>query len=174
MTYLPFNGEEEGANSAGIYLDSNKKFVMYYGAAKGSGSVIRADGRVAVSDDGFNYLDEKKVLNHLNPFLYGFGDEIFPLATFQNNDNWYVYYVPNGVPATGTLGIAWGRQYNRLYRSMQVLGERDGEKPFSIWGNVVWLSSDVIALFVQRSRWPDAFIEVRLASPDTPHRLRTL
>jgi hypothetical protein len=52
MTHSPFNGEEEGANSAGVMLGTNGDFIMYYGAAIGPKDKINADGRLAVSQDG--------------------------------------------------------------------------------------------------------------------------
>ena len=171
LTHSPLNGEEEGANSAGVTLDAEGNFVLYYGAATGARETIRADGRLAVSSDGFNFTDMGLVLNHRNPLLYGFGDEIFPTATFYHNGRWNVYYLPNGGTNQRTLGLARGRSPERLNRSTGVLDERSGGKPVGTWGNIIWLSPDRIALFIQRLWWPDTFIEVRTASPDAPHRL---
>jgi hypothetical protein len=40
-----------------------------------------------------------------------------------------------------------------------------------LWGNVIWLAPDKIALFVQRLWQPDTFVEVRTASPNAPYLL---
>jgi hypothetical protein len=171
LTYSPLGGEEEGANSGGITLSEDGKFILYYGAAKGEKETIRADGRVAVSEDGFHFTDQGRVLNHINPFLYGFGDELFPEAAFQYKGKWFVYYEPNGAWGSRTLGVAWGNRYNWLPLSSKVLDESSGGKPVGTWSNVIWLAPDKIALFIQRLSWPDKFIEVRTASPDAPQRL---
>jgi hypothetical protein len=65
MTHRPYDGEEEGANSAGVTLDDDGRFVMVYGAAKGPYDLIVADSRYAYSDDGF--------------FLYRCGASLIPL-----------------------------------------------------------------------------------------------
>jgi hypothetical protein len=171
MTHLPLNGEEEGANSAGVTLDQQGDFVMYYGGAVGERDVINANGRLAVSQDGFNFTDKGIVIHRLNPFVYGFGDEIFPVAAFQHQGRWNVYYQPNGALNERTLGMVWGSRMDRLNRSTGVLDERSGGAPVVSWGNITWLAPDRIALFIQRLWWPDTFIEVRTASPDAPHRL---
>jgi hypothetical protein len=80
MTHRPFNGEEEGANSAGITLDKEGRFVMVYGAAMGPRELINADARYAYSDDGFSFTDAGLALHFRDRNLYGFGDEIFPVA----------------------------------------------------------------------------------------------
>jgi hypothetical protein len=172
MTHSPLSHEEEGANSAGITLDQQGNFAMYYGAAIGeSDTTINANGRLAVSQDGFNFTDKGIVINRLNPFLYGFGDEIFPTAAFQHQGRWNVYYHPNGSLNERTLGIVWGSHKGRLPRSAGVLDVRSGGVPVYAWSNITWLSPDRIALFIQRLWWPDTFLEVRTASPDAPHRL---
>jgi hypothetical protein len=172
VTHSPHNGQEEGANSAGLTLDSQGNFIMYYGGAFGEWDLINANGRLAVSEDGFNFTDRGIVLDRLNPFLYGFGDEIFPVAAFEHNGRWNVYYQPNGAPLNNrNLGIAWGNRVNRLPRSIGVLDERSGGKPVITWGNINWLGPDKIALFIQRLWWPDTYLEVRTASPDIPYRL---
>jgi hypothetical protein len=171
MTYSPFDGEEEGANSAGITLDEDGNFVMYYGAAEGPHSVITANGRAATAPDGLNFTDHGVVLNRLNPLLYGFGDEIFPLAAYTYQGKWYVYYQPNGAMNSLTLGLAWGSRFDQLPNSTGVLDETSGGLPVHLWGNITWISPDRIALFIQRLWWPDSFVEIRLASPDAPHLL---
>jgi hypothetical protein len=199
ITYAPFNGEEEGANSAGVTLDSKGDFVMYYGAAIGPKDEINADGRLAVSQDGYNFRDVTMVLDHRPPFArvlptmlqrprvyrvihrffpklsqslapYGYGDEIFPVATFHEGANWYVYYIPNGGTASRSLGVAWGGSFDKLACSAEAL-DGSWSKPVWLWANVIWLAHDKIALFVQRLWTPDTVVEVRTASPHAPHQL---
>ena len=172
VTHAPFDGEEEGANSAAITLDQEGNFVMFYGAAAGPADIIVADGRAAVSDDGFEFKDQGRVLDHCDITLYGFGDEVFPQAAFQEAGIWTVYYQPNGpFPAARTLGLASGPRLDHLPNSVGVMKAEDGIKPVGVWGNINRLSADKIAVFVQKGLWPETFVEVRTASPDTPHLL---
>jgi len=194
MTHAPFNGEEEGANSAGVTLNTDGEFVMYYGAAFGAKDQINADGRVAVSEDGFTFTDLARVLDHRSPLvhrlvperfhgahefvqkvfhpsaLHGHGDEIFPVATFEHNGTWHVYYMPNGGTAPRTLGLAWGPSIDNLPCSVKVL-DGSWKQPVRTWGNVSQLGPDKIALFVQKLWWPDTFVEIHTAAPDAPHQL---
>jgi len=194
MTHAPFNGEEEGANSAGVTLNTGGEFVMYYGAAFGPKDQINADGRVAVSEDGFTFTDLARVLDHRSPLLHrlvpqrfhgarafvkrvfhpsalhGHGDEIFPVATFEHNGSWHVYYMPNGGTAPRTLGLAWGPDVDRLPCSGKVL-DGSWKQPVRTWGNVIRLAPDKIVLFVQKNWWPDTFVEAHTASPQAPRQL---
>ena len=194
MTHAPFNGEEEGANSAGLTVNTAGDFVMYYGAALGPKDQIYADGRVAVSKDGFTFTDLARVLDHRSPLvhrfvpdrfrgahpfvrsvfhpsaLHGHGDEIFPVAAFESKGSWHVYYMPNGGTAPRTLGLAWGPNVDRLPCSVKVL-DGSWKQPVRTWGNVIRLGPDKIALFVQKLWWPDTFVEVHTAAPDAPHQL---
>ena len=172
ITHRPYDGEEEGANSAGVTLDDDGRFVMLYGAAKGPHDLIVADGRYAYSDDGFNFIDAGRALYHCNMRLFGWGDEIFPIAIFQNSSRWFVYYQPNGIPGTArTLGVAWGPSLDRLNNSMKVLGTESGGLPVDTWGNIIQLDDDTLVFFNQRLWWPDTYVEVRAASPQTPYHL---
>jgi hypothetical protein len=151
MTHRPFDGEEEGANSAGVTLDDDGRFVMVYGAAKGPYDLIVADGRFAYSDDGFKFRGAGRALYHCNVRLYGWGDEIFPIAIFQNESRWFVFYQPNGIPGTArTLGVAWGPSLNRLNNSTRVLGAESGGLPVDTWGNIIQLDDETLVLFNQR------------------------
>jgi hypothetical protein len=172
MTHRPYDGEEEGANSAGMYLDEKGQFVMVYGAAKGPHDLIVADARYAFSDDGLKFTDAGRALYHCNIRLYGWGDEIFPIAVHQIGNRWFVYYQPNGIPGTArTLGAAWGKSLDRLTNSKKVLGTESGGLPVDTWGNIIQLDDDTLVFFNQRLWWPDTFVEVRIASPETPYHL---
>jgi hypothetical protein len=172
MNHRPYDGEEEGANSAGVTLDDDGRFVMVYGAAKGPYDLIVADGRYAYSEDGFSFQDRGRALYHCNVRLYGWGDEIFPVAVIQIEDRWFVYYQPNGIPGTArTLGVAWGPSLDRLNNSTMVLNHESGSLPVGGWGNIIRLNEETLVLFNQRLWWPDTYVEVRVASPQTPYHL---
>jgi hypothetical protein len=172
MTHRPHDGEEEGANSAGVTLDKDGRFVMVYGAAAGPADLIVADARYAFSDDGLSFSDVGQALYHCNIRLYGWGDEVFPIAVFHHKDRLYVYYQPNGIRGTErTLGVAWGPSLDRLNNSTKVLGAESGGLPVDTWGNIIQLDDDTLVFFNQRLWWPDTYVEVRVASPETPYHL---
>lgn len=172
MEHRPYDGEEEGANSAAITLDENGRFVMVYGAASGPHSSIVADARYAFSDDGLRFNDAGRALYHCDVSVYGAGDEIFPVALLRQPERWVVYYHPNGGRGTErTLGAAWGKELNRLNNSTAVLDSDSGGWPVGAWGNIVVLDEETLALFAQRLWWPDTFVEARVASPKTPYQL---
>jgi hypothetical protein len=172
MTHRPYDGEEEGANSAGVTVDEQGRFVMVYGAAAGPADRIIADARFAYSDDGLAFSDAGLALYHCNFRLYGFGDEIFPVAVLRQENRWVVYYQPNGIPGTErTLGAAWGERLDALTNSTMVLNRESGGLPVDTWGNVILLDEETLLFFNQRLWWPDTFVEVRVASPETPYHL---
>ncbi len=171
ITHAPNNGEEEGANSVAVTLDAEGNFVMFYGGAVGPRDIINANGRLAISTDGFKFVDHGIVLHHLNPFVYGFGDELFPVAAFQYADNWNIYYQPNGALNERTLGAGWGSKPDRLLRSGAVLDGASGGLPVGSWGNINWLGEEKIVFFIQRQWWPDAYLEVRTAHPANPRKM---
>lgn len=172
MTHRPYDGEEEGANSAGVTLDENGRFVMVYGAAAGPYDSIVADARFAYSDDGLEFRDAGQALYHCDMSLYGAGDEIFPVAVLRQPERWVVYYQPNGVGRISrTLGAAWGRELEGLTNSTMVLDGESGGWPVDTWGNVIALDEETLVLFSQRLWWPDTFVEARAASPATPYHL---
>ena len=172
MTHSPYGGEEEGANSAGVTLDHDGRFVMVYGAAAGPRNGIVADARYAFSDDGLTFTDAGEALYHCDIGLYGAGDELFPVAVLRQEERWVVYYHPNGVPRTQrTLGAAWGPSLDRLTHSAAVLDGDDGVLPANGWGNIITLDQETLVHFGQWRWWPDTFAEVRVSSPQAPYRL---
>jgi hypothetical protein len=170
MEHRPYDGEEEGANSAAITLDENGRFVMVYGAASGPHSSIVADARYAYSANGLDFTDAGRALYHCDLSLYGAGDEIFPVALLRQPDRWVVFYHPNGVRGSErTLGAAWGTELDRLTNSTVVLDGDSGGWPVGAWGNLIALDGETLLMFSQRLWWPDTFVEARLLSPATPY-----
>jgi hypothetical protein len=172
VSHLPTDGEEEGANSAAVALDDTGQFVMFYGAATQiTPHSINADGRVATSSSGLDWVHQDLIaLDHTNPDLYGSGDEIFPLATYRYGGNWYVYYVANGGRASRDVGVAWGPSWEELSSSALAV-DGNSRNPARVGGNISWLGNDTIVVFVQRGWHPNISVEVRLAHAGRPHEL---
>ena len=122
VTWQPNGNGEEGAVSSAVYRDDRKKIVLYYGAnTEESATTVNAVGRLAVSRNGLKFKNRGRVLNHRQSRLWGSGDEIFPIASFQASDrSWYVYYIPNGTSQSRNLGVAWGPGRKKLNSSGQV------------------------------------------------------
>jgi hypothetical protein len=102
LEWLPNNGIEEGAVSAGSFLGPNDEVMMYYGAnTEISASLINADARLAVSSNAIDFEDTGLALDHGDASTWGSGDELFPVIGFHHAGSWYAYYIPNGSPEKG-------------------------------------------------------------------------
>ena len=169
VTWFPYQGLEEGAASGGATLGENDEVVLYYGAnTMVNAHLVNADGRLAVSNDGFEFSDAGVVLDHRDRKVWGAGDEIFPIVSFRDLNTWYVYYIPNGTTQRGALGVAWGPQRNRLTRSRAALS--DGKK-VQVWGmgGYARIGESMYALFLNNVRKPH--LQVRIVHLDAPTQL---
>jgi hypothetical protein len=165
----PEGNGEEGATSAGVTLDSNGEIALLYGANTAfSPTKVNADGRLAVSNDGFNFTDEGVVLKHDDASIWGSGDELFPIAAVQDAGLRIIYYLPNGRGIGRNLGVAWGDAWDELANSSAV---RSGLSKIEAWGMAgrAKVGPSTYAIF---TNWvTDPRTEVRLMSLDIPDRL---
>lgn len=172
LGWFPHNQLEEGAVSAGASLSTQGEVVLYYGANTWiSGSQVNADVRLALSTDGLKFGDAGKVLDHKDRSIWGWGDELFPIIGFADNGRWFVYYIPNGVPQTGLLGVAWGNEKDQLENSAAALS---GGKFVPVWGpgGLANIGRGSHVLFTSNLRAPGgAVIEARSLSLEKPNIL---
>jgi hypothetical protein len=172
LTWFPKNNLEEGAVSAGAFLDVTGNIALYYGANTwAGGSSVNADGRLAVSSDGFHLSDEGIVLDHKDSSIWGAGDELFPIIGFHDAGRWFTYYIPNGTPQKGRLGVAWGNSRDNLTNSAAA---RSGLATLPVWGpgSFARLAHDTYALFLNDVYRPGGpIIEARIVSLDAPDKL---
>ncbi|MBW2524169.1 MAG: hypothetical protein JRI23_08335 [Deltaproteobacteria bacterium] len=148
LTWLPNAHIEEGAASFGAVAATAGDVVAYYGANTAiSASQVNADGRLAVSSDGLSFADSGVVLDHADDAVWGSGDELFPVAAVEHEGRWLAFYIPNGSPERGQLGVAWGTARDGLTDSGPV---EVGGEPIAAWGMAgwAWLAADELALFV--------------------------
>jgi len=132
LTFLPNNNDEEGIFSAAATLDGNGNVVLYYGAmdARSRNSTqVTSDVHVATSRNGLDFKDRGVVFSHEDSSVWGYGDELFPVGTFQANGKWYVYYIAKGRDAFWDLGLAQGSSIGNLPNSKLVLTGRYSGKP---------------------------------------------
>jgi hypothetical protein len=166
LTWFPNKNGEEGAVSSGVTLGNSNDIVLFYGAnTEESATTVNADARVAVSQDGLNFVDRGIVLDRTNSKVWGFGDEIFPVGAIHDNGRWIVYYIPNGVPQSGKLGVAYGDQMDHLPITSQV---KSGIREIPIWGTTghAKVGEETYALFLTNLR--AGTLEVRTMMPDKP------
>jgi hypothetical protein len=131
ITWSSQGSIEEGAVGAAAWVGSDGKIYVYYGANTGTGCTIRASIRLAVSEDGVNFQDAGEVLSAADPAVWGAGDELHPVGLYVQNDQWNLYYIPNGVPLARKLGVGMGGAPDRFDRST---GLNDSTIP--AWGPV--------------------------------------
>ena len=172
LTWFPHNNLEEGAVSGGAFLDDTGDISIYYGANSwAGGNKVNADGRLAVSSDGFHLTDEGIILDHTDTSVWGWGDELFPIIGFHDAGRWFTYYIPSVILQKGQLGVAWGNSRDNLTNSAAA---RSGVSTISVWGpgGFARVGSDVYALFLNNVYGPDGpVLEVRTVSLDTPDSL---
>jgi hypothetical protein len=169
LTWFPKNNLEEGAVSAGAFLDSTGEIALYYGANTwAGGSSVNADGRLAVSSDGLHLTDQGIVLNRRDSSVWGSGDELYPVIGFHDAARWFTYYIPNGTPQKGKLGVARGNNRLDLTNSAPVLS---GGSTIPVWGpgSFARLAHDTYALFLNDVYRPGGpILEVRIVSLNAP------
>ena len=166
VTWFPTQDGEEGAASGGATLNENGDIALIYGANTSVGPTsVHADGRLSTSTDGINFTDMGIVLDHQDNTIWGFGDELFPVIAFQDNGQWFVYYIPNGTGTNRTLGAAWGNSPTSLTNSKRVVS---GGTPVKAWGMGGYAKVDmnVYALFINDVT--QAKTEVRTISLTNP------
>ena len=169
LRWFPNQYGEEGAVSSGITLGEQGETILFYGAnTQASPATVNADARVASSSDGFNFTDLGIALDRKDRSVWGGGDELFPVTAIRDARKWIVYYIPNGTPEGGLLGVAYGDQYNAITESSVV--KSNGE-PISVWGTAghIKLDANIYALILNNVR--ERLTEVRLVSLQTPDRV---
>jgi hypothetical protein len=166
LTWLPTQNGEEGAVSSGVTLGERGETILFYGAnTQEIPSVVHADVRVAASPDGFAFTDLGVVLDRTDRSIWGSGDELFAVDAIHESGHWIVYYIPNGSPQSGKLGVAYGNQYDALNRTSMVTSGGDA---ISVWGTAshVRLDQETYAIILNNVR--EGRTEVRLLSIQTP------
>lgn len=169
LTWFPNQNGEEGAVSSGVTLGDTGEIVLFYGAnTEESVITINSDVRVAFSSDGLNFRDGGMVIDHRDRTVWGNGDELFPVDAIYDQGRWVVYYVPNGSPEDGNLGVAFGNSYNQLNNSAAVMS---GTSLISVWGTAghARISENTYALILNNVR--EKKTEVRLTLLDSPNQL---
>ncbi len=174
VSYSPNNNIEEGAVSCGISMDGTE-MIMYYGAnlaANSTATSVRANGIVATSADGYAFSDVGIALKNNDRNLWGSGDEVFPVMSLKapETNQWIVYYIPNGVPQSGILGVAWGDNKLEL-NSSQGVTEPSGDNvaTWGMGGGIVGLQDGTYVVF-ENDVATDT-MEGRIMDPNSPGSL---
>jgi hypothetical protein len=170
VTWQPNGLLEEGAAAGTSLIKRDGQILMYYGANTALNNwSVRADVRGALSADGFEFEDTGIVLEHNDSSIWGYGDELFPIAALRSADECYLYYLPNGSGMKCKLGVSWGPSSNHLIHSEPVT-DPDGV-PIEGWGmaSQVKLAPRLHAIFI--SDVTRSTVEVRLLDMERPAEL---
>ncbi len=172
ITWSVTGNPEEGAPSIGVFVAANGDFVAYYGANTSAGptsSTVRSDCRLAVSSDGFNFVDQGAVAARTDPNVWGYGDELHSVIAFENAGIWYCYYIPNGVAQASKLGVVWGSDRGDLPNSEPVLHQSNGTTvPARGASGVCMLDANTVAFFTSD---PGRKVVARTTTLDALNRL---
>jgi hypothetical protein len=152
-----------------VTLGDSGEIVLYYGANTAyTPSLVHADGRLATSADGLSFADQGIVLDHTDGSVWGYGDQLYPIIALRDAGQWFVYYLPNGSPQSGKLGVAWGNGRDDLTSSSPALS---GGSNITSWGmgGSARVGPETYALFLNDVTQPRT--EVRTVSLSTPNQL---
>ncbi len=169
LTWFPNQYGEEGAVASGVTQSELGEIVLFYGSnTKETNTTVNTDVRVAFSPDGLNFADKGIVLDRTDSSVWGSGDELHPVDAIYDSGLWIVYYIPNGIPESGKLGVAYGNRYDELTQSSAVLSNNH---PISVWGTAghVKLDFDTYMLVLNNVR--EQRTEIRQVSLESPNVL---
>lgn len=166
LTWSPNNGAEEGAVSSAVAMNGGE-VVFYYGAnTEESSATVNADVRLATSNNGLTFTDQGLVLDHSDPSVWGWGDELYPIIAIEDGGQWVVYYIPHGpIPQTLQLGVATGPDQMQL----STLPATSGGGNVTVWGmgGAAKIGPDTHALFLNYLFDGQMFVHtLSLAAPD--------
>lgn len=171
LDWSPRGGIEEGAVCGTAALDGGS-VVMFYGANEEiSATEVNASIRWASSVDGLHFEDHGVVLRHDDPSVWGFGDELFPIAAMRSDQDWLLFYTSNGTAHARTLGVARGTQPGKLTDTAAV---RAGRRPVRAWGAGSVLQSPDGSQLLVLNDLGNFVMEARRLSLAAPHRLPLL
>jgi hypothetical protein len=154
---------EEGAVSSAAWIGPDGRIYVYYGANTGAGCLVNSNARLAVSEDGENFQDLGIVLSGSDPGTWGYGDEIFPLGAYSYQNQWFLYYTPNGVPLSRKLGVATGQNFDNF---TQTTGVNDGS--VASWGPVSVILADAESVLFTNPNGPSGPINVYRFDANNP------
>ena len=169
--HLPHNNQEEGVFSAGATLDADGAIVMHYGAIwapNATTEFVNSYLAVAESQDGLNFTGHQYVLNWNDSAVWGYGDELFGVGTFNANDLWHSYYIAKGNVGAWKLGLASGPAPDNLSATTSVITSGG-----LVWGggDPMFLSENKIVLFLVRQNQGVFSLEARTALVTDPAQL---
>lgn len=150
LTWTSQGSIEEGAVGSAAWVGADGRVYLYYGANTGTGCNIKANLRLAVSEDGETFEDVGEVLSANDPSVWGWGDEFHPVGAYSHENRWYLYYIPNGVSLARKLGVAIGGSPASFEQST---GLNDSTVP--AWGPVSVVLSDAESVLVTNPQGVD-------------------
>ncbi len=170
LSWSPAKNEEEGIFGAKALLvdDVIHLYLNTMSATDAGTEQVWADVHLVTSSDGKNFSPPVLVLDHRNPEVVGYGDELGPTGIMQQDGIWSLYYFAKGVViGDWRLCLATGASPSSLQETRLLIDE---PAFFGAGGDINWLAANKIAMFFQkRNDW--GRIEVYTAAADSPGQL---
>ncbi len=172
------NAWEEGIQVPQLALHNGEDITLYFAGMTAVGQLtVREDIYEVTSTDGKAFTEPERVLDATDSDVWGNNgknDEIFPLAAYEHNGTWHMFYQTKNMEPTRSIALATGPSKDTFTETTGpvLYGDEtslDGGTYFADGSQIVPLSEERYALFisVRRSDAPNAY-EVRTFDPDTP------
>jgi len=169
MTHSPAGNQEEGifGCTAIVYEGLVYVYITAIVADNATTEEVHADVKVIFSTDGFSFSDPSYVLDHSNPNLTGYGDEIGITGVTYKDSVWTIYYFAKGTQVGGwRICKATGStpfNFSNIITSL-IINEQNF---YGTGGDVIAVSAAKNVMFFQkRSNWGRLEVwEVPAASP---------
>lgn len=170
LSWSPAGNDEEGLFGAkGTVINGTLYLYLNTLSAKNATTdQVWGDVHLVTSRDGIHFSEPILVLDHSDPDIVGYGDELGPTGIIAHHGRWSLYYFAKGVQVTDwRLCLATGDSPTSLSTTRQVIDESGF---FGTGGDIHWLSADKFMMFFQkRNNWER--IELYAASAKHPEAL---
>jgi hypothetical protein len=170
LSWSPSSNDEEGIFGAKAVMVDGKIY-LYINTTSAENDFtdqVWADIHLVTSTDGKKFSKPILVLDHRNPDVIGYGDELGPTGILHNNGKWSLYYYAKGLGVSSWgLCLATGDSPISFVTTKSLIDENAF---FGSGGDVHYVSSSKIAMFFQRRHnW--GRIDVYTAPADHPDML---
>jgi hypothetical protein len=170
FSWSPSNNDEEGIFGAKAMVIDGTIFLYLNTISSNDATTdqVWADIHLVTSRDGKHFSKPILVLDHSNPAVVGYGDELGPTGISHNNGKWSLYYFAKGLHVPDwRLCLATGDSSTSFAHSKLLI-----EEPtfYGTGGDIHWLSNDKILMFFQK-RSNRGRIEIYTAAAGNPDKL---
>lgn len=151
--------DECGVFSAGCFQHNNEVICYFGGMEEGAPGTVDGDIVLADSPDGFTFTDRGDVWTNEQSSVLA-GDEIFPVAAFQNAGTFYIYFT-----GKWELFLAEGPAKDNITSDQLILSGQNQQAGQVIRKNATEI---IVPVNTNRTTWTT---EMRVANITTPETL---